>query len=71
MHSMYTCEYICVCIYKSHDASDVHASGTGQLQANLPVVGPRLSTGKFTQMVVTTMGYNELVVGEDHLLGPS
>ena len=44
----------------------VHASGTGQLQANPPVTYPMP-----TRRAVTTMGSNDLVIGEDHLLGPS
>ena len=53
------------------DTSVVHASGAGQLQANSPVAGPRFSTGKPTCRVVRTMGSNDLVIGEDHLLRPS
>ena len=53
------------------DASVVHASGSGQLQANSHVAGPWLSLGKPTRRAVTTMGSNNLVVGEDHMLGPS
>ena len=49
------------------DASVVHASRTGQLQANPPVSDP----GKSTRMAVATIGSNDLVVGEDHLVGPS
>ena len=52
-------------------ASVVHASGSGQLQANPHVAGPWLSPGKFTQRAVTTMGSNDLLVGEVHMLGPS
>ena len=52
-------------------ASVVHASGSGQLQANPHVAGPWLSPGKPTRRAVTTMGFNDLVVGEDHMLGPS
>ena len=52
-------------------ASVVHASGSGQLQANPHVAGPWLSPGKPTRRVVTTMGSNDLVVGEVHMLGPS
>ena len=50
------------------DASIVHASGSGQLQANPHVAGPWLTTGKPTRRAVTTMGSNDLVVGEDHML---
>ena len=35
------------------------------------MVGPWLFPGKPTLRVVTTMGSNDLVVGEDHMLGPS
>ena len=52
-------------------ASVVHASGSGQLQANPHVAGPWLSPGKPTRRAVTTMGSNDLVVGEVHMLGPS
>ena len=55
----------------SHGASDVHASGTGQLQTIPQVAGKRLSRGKSTRKVKITMESNELVEGEDHLLGPS
>ena len=58
-------------MYYSADASVVHASGSEQLQANPHVAGPWLSHGKPTQMAVTTMGSNDLVIGEDHMLGPS
>ena len=33
--------------------------------------GPWLSHGKSTRRAVTTMGSNDLVIGEDHMLGPS
>ena len=42
----------------------VHASGTGQLQANPHVVGPRFHPGKPTRRAVATMGLNDLVVGK-------
>ena len=48
-------------------ASVVHSSGSGQLQANPHVAFP----GKPTRRAVATMGSNDLVVGEDHMLGPS
>ena len=48
-----------------------HASGTRQLQANPPMVGPKLSLGKFTRRAVTMMGSNDLVVGEDHMVKPT
>ena len=50
------------------DASVVHVSGSGQLQANPHVAGLWLSPGKPTRSAVTTMGSNYLVVGEDHML---
>ena len=53
------------------DASVVHASGSGQLQANPHVAGPWLSPGKPTRRAVTTMGSSDLVIGEDHMLGLS
>ena len=53
------------------DTSVVLASGTRQLQANPDVVGPRLSSWKPSRKVVTTMRPNDLVVGEDHMVGPS
>ena len=54
-----------------HDASVIHVSGTGQLQANPPVLGPRRSPEKPYRRAVTTLWSNDLVVGEDHLLGTS
>ena len=60
-----------MCIYIDPDASVVHVSGSGQLQENPHVAGPWLSPGKATQRAVTTMGSSNLVVGEDHMLGPS
>ena len=53
------------------DASVVHASGSGQLQANPHMAGPWHSPWKPTGWAVTTMRSNDLVVGEDHMLGPS
>ena len=50
-----------------NDASVVHASGSAQLQANPHAAGPWLSPGKPTQRAITTMGSNDLVVGEDHI----
>ena len=35
------------------------------------MAGLRLSSEKPTRMAVTTMGSNDIVIGEDHLLGPS
>ena len=52
-------------------ASAVHVSGSGQLLANPHVAGTWLSHGKPTRRAVTTMGSNDLVVCEDHMLGPS
>ena len=53
------------------DASVFHASGSGQLQANPTVAGPRLSPEKPVRRAVTTMGSDDLVVGDDHMVGPS
>ena len=53
------------------ETSVVHGYGFGQLQANPHVAGPWLSPWKPTRMAVTTMGSNDLVVGEDHMLGSS
>ena len=53
------------------DASIVYASGTGQLQANPPVVSLRISTMKSSTRAVTAMGSSDLVNGEVHILGPS
>ena len=47
------------------------ASGSGQLLANPHVTSPWLSPGKPTRRAVTMMGSNDLVVGEDHMFGPS
>ena len=60
-----------LCDVVGPDYSVVHAYDTGQLQAIPQVVGPRLSHGKLTRRAVTTMGSIDLVIGEDHLLGPS
>ena len=54
----------CCCL----DASVVHAFGTGQLQANPSVPGPRLSPCKSTLRAEYTIGTSDLVVGEDDLL---
>ena len=62
---------VCLYVYICPDASVVNASGTGQLQAHPHVAGPWLSPGKHTRRAVATMGSNDLVVGEDHMLGPS
>ena len=58
MHYTYICP----------DAPVFHASGSGQ---NPHVADPWLSPGKSTRRAVTTIGSNDLVVGEDHMLGPS
>ena len=64
--------YLQCCTYTDlSDASVVHYSGSGHLQANPHVAGPWISPGKSTRRAVTTMGSNDLVVGEDHMLGPS
>ena len=63
--------YIYIYIDSCPDASVVHSSGTRQLQAIPSVVGRRLSHGKSNQRAVTTMGFNDLVDGEDHMVGPS
>ena len=72
LHFLHTAVIILyVIIFNSPDTSVVHASGSGQLQANPHVVGPWLSHRKPTRRAVTTMGSNDLVVGEDHMLGSS
>ena len=53
------------------DAAVVHVSGSGQSKANPHVAGPWLSPGKLIRRAVTTMGSNDMVVGEDNMLGPS
>ena len=58
-------------ILRCPDVSVVNASGSGQLQANPHVAGPWLSPGKPTRRAATTIGSNNMVVGEDHMLGPS
>ena len=52
-----------------HDASIVHASGSGKLQANAHVASPWLSPGMPTRRAVTTIGSNYMVAGEDHMFG--
>ena len=69
MH-MYVFVYVLVYVF-GPDASVVHTSGSGQLQANPHVVGPWLSPGKPTRRTVTTMGSSDFVVGEEHMLGQS
>ena len=49
------------------DASFAPASSTIQLQADLPVAGRWLSGGKSNQRTVAIMGFNDMVVDEDHL----
>ena len=46
-------------------------SCTEQQQTYPPVAGPWHCPGKPTWQVVNTMGSNNIVVGEDHLLEPS
>ena len=53
------------------DASVVQASVSEQLQANPHVVGPWLSHGKPTRRAVIRVESQDLVVGEDHMLGQS
>ena len=53
------------------DASVVHASGSVQLQENPHVTSLWLSPGEPTRRAVAMMGSNDLVVGEDHMFGPS
>ena len=55
----------------SPDASVVHASCSGQLQASPHMAGLWLSPGKPTQRAVTTIGSSDLVVGEGHMLEPN
>ena len=52
----YLCLQLCCKYSNALHASVVHASGTGQLQANPHVAGPWLSPGKPTRRAVTTMG---------------
>ena len=58
-------------IIQNPDASDDHASGAGQVQANPPVAVQWLSPGKSTGRVVTTMRFNDMVAGEENLVGTS
>ena len=62
---------VAVVVEACPDASVIHAFGSGQLQANPHMVGPWLSPEKPTRRAVTTTGSNQLIVGEDHMLGPS
>ena len=48
------------------DASVVRATGNEQLLEKPQEAGPRLSHGKPSRRAVTTLGSNDLVVGEDH-----
>ena len=45
------------------------ASGSGQLQANPHVAGPWPAPGKPTRTALTTMGSNDLVVGDQCISG--
>ena len=47
-------------VFHRPDASVVHASGSGQLQANLHMAGQWLSPGMPTRRAITTMGSNDL-----------
>ena len=58
-----------VSCFSCSDASVVEDSGTVQLLANPHVAGPWLSPGKPTRLAVSTIWSNDLVVGEDHMLG--
>ena len=57
-------------VYCSEAFAD-HTSGTRQLQVNPPMAGPRFSPDKSSERAVTPMGFNCLVVGEDHIVGLS
>ena len=70
-HKRFGIVAIIVVVVICHDASVVNASGTCQVQANITVAGQRLSPGNSTRWAVTTMGSDDLVVGEDHIVGPS
>ena len=48
-----------LCLNINIDASIVHTSDTGQLQANLPVVDPMLPTVMSTRRAVTMMRSND------------
>ena len=63
----FDCLYVIIFRY---DDLVVRASGSGQLQANPHVSGPLLSPGKSTSRAVSTIGSNDLVVGEDYMLEP-
>ena len=65
------CHFANSAILDSLDASDVYASGTGKLQANSPVICPKLTSGNPTRRMIATIGSNDLVIDEDHLLGQS
>ena len=55
----------------SPDASVAHASGSRQLPASTPVAVQKHSSGMSTRRAVATLGSNDLVVGEDHMVWPS
>ena len=65
------CCHVLLLSFCSPDASVVHTSGIGQLQTTSHVAVLRLSSGKPIQRAVTTMGSNDLLVGEDHMVGLS
>ena len=67
-HHLICCPLIIIIV---PDASAVHATDSGQLQAILHVAGQRFFHGKPTRRAVTTMESNDLVIGDDHLFGPS
>ena len=51
-------------------ASAVHDSGTEQLKSNPRETDPGLYHGKSNRRTVTRMRTNDVVVGEDHVVGP-
>ena len=55
--------------FQANPASNVHASGIGQLQALPPVACLRLSTGKPTRRAVAMMRPNDMAIDEQQLLG--
>ena len=63
--------FSCMPHFFTSDTSVVHASGIAPLQATPPVAGPKLSPGMLTRKALTKMGSNDLVVGEDHMVGLS
>ena len=62
----YYLKYFIIIIVSNPDASVIHASGLGQLLATQPLAGPRP-----IHRAVTTTESNDMVVGEDHMMGPS